>query len=39
MITPIPFVTLTKPTYATLPFIGVATGIDGEQGKELKGTR
>lgn len=36
MITPIPFVTPTKPTYATLPFIGIQPAIMSEQGEELK---
>ncbi|MCM4173759.1 acetate--CoA ligase [Arenibacter sp. TNZ] len=39
MITPIPFVTPTKPTYATLPFIGVQPALMDEQGKELKGNQ
>src|SRR5690606_10909934 len=36
LITPIPFVTPTKPTYATLPFIGVQPAIMDEQGVQLK---
>ena len=36
MITPIPFVTPTKPTYATLPFIGIQPALMDENGKELK---
>ena len=36
MISPIPFVTPTKPTYATLPFIGIQPAIMDEQGEELK---
>lgn len=36
MITPIPFVTPTKPTYATLPFIGVQPALMDENGKEIK---
>ncbi|WP_346883739.1 acetate--CoA ligase [uncultured Algibacter sp.] len=36
MITPIPFVTPTKPTYATLPFIGIQPALMDESGKELK---
>lgn len=36
LITPIPFVTPTKPTYATLPFIGIQPAIMDEQGVELK---
>jgi len=39
MITPIPFVTPTKPTYATLPFIGVQPAIMDEEGNELKGNQ
>jgi len=39
MITPIPFVTPTKPTYATLPFIGVQPALMDEAGKELKGNQ
>lgn len=35
MITPIPFVTPTKPTYATLPFIGIQPTLMGENGEEL----
>ena len=39
MITPIPYVTPTKPTYATLPFIGIQPAIIDENGKELKGNQ
>ncbi|MCX7548626.1 acetate--CoA ligase [Xanthomarina sp. F1114] len=39
MITPIPFVTPTKPTYATLPFIGVQPALISETGEELKGNQ
>ena len=39
MITPIPFVTPTKPTYATLPFIGIQPALMDEVGKELKGNQ
>ena len=39
MITPIPYVTPTKPTYATLPFIGIQPAIMDENGKELKGNQ
>ncbi|MCF7567881.1 acetate--CoA ligase [Sabulilitoribacter arenilitoris] len=39
MITPIPFVTPTKPTYATLPFIGIQPALMGEDGQELKGNQ
>ncbi|WP_372755302.1 acetate--CoA ligase [Mariniflexile sp.] len=39
MITPIPYVTPTKPTYATLPFIGVQPALMDEFGNELKGNQ
>ena len=39
MITPIPYVTPTKPTYATLPFIGIQPALMGENGEELKGNQ
>lgn len=39
MITPIPFVTPTKPTYATMPFIGIQPTIMDENGNELKGNQ
>ena len=39
MITPIPYVTPTKPTYATLPFIGVQPALMDEHGNELKGNQ
>ena len=39
MISPIPFVTPTKPTYATLPFIGVQLALMDHQGEELKGNQ
>lgn len=39
MITPIPFVTPTKPTYATLPFIGIQPALMDENGQELKGNQ
>jgi acetyl-CoA synthetase len=39
MISPIPFVTPTKPTYATLPFIGIQPALMDESGKELKGNQ
>ena len=39
MITPIPYVTPTKPTYATLPFIGIQPAIMDENGNELKGNQ
>ncbi|WP_288956199.1 acetate--CoA ligase [uncultured Polaribacter sp.] len=39
MITPIPYVTPTKPTYATLPFIGIQPCLMDENGQELKGNQ
>ena len=39
MITPIPYVTPTKPTYATLPFIGIQPALMDEVGEELKGNQ
>ncbi|WP_417236540.1 acetate--CoA ligase [Bizionia paragorgiae] len=39
MITPIPYVTPTKPTYATLPFIGIQPALIGDNGEELKGNQ
>jgi acetyl-CoA synthetase len=39
MITPIPYVTPTKPTYATLPFIGIQPCIMDEDGQELEGNQ
>ena len=39
MISPIPFVTPTTPTYATLPFIGVQPALMDEEGKELTGNQ
>ena len=39
MITPIPYVTPTKPTYATLPFIGIQPALMDEFGEELKGNQ
>ena len=39
MISPIPYVTPTKPTYATLPFIGIQPTLMDEQGQELKGNQ
>ncbi|WP_411767449.1 acetate--CoA ligase [Winogradskyella sp. A3E31] len=39
MITPIPFSTPTKPTYATLPFIGVQPALMDENGDEVKGNQ
>jgi acetyl-CoA synthetase len=35
MITPIPFSTPTKPTYATLPFIGIQPTLMDEKGEEI----
>ena len=37
MISPIPFSTPTKPTYATLPFIGIQPALMDENGKEVNG--
>ena len=39
MITPIPYVTPTKPTYATLPFIGIQPCLMDENNKELMGNQ
>jgi acetyl-CoA synthetase len=39
MITPIPYSTPTKPTFATLPFIGVQPALMDESGQELKGNQ
>jgi len=39
LISPIPFVTPTKPTYATLPFIGIQPALMDEEGKEIKGNQ
>lgn len=39
MITPIPFSTPTKPTYATLPFIGIQPALMDEKGEEIKGNQ
>ncbi|WP_229797169.1 acetate--CoA ligase, partial [Arenibacter certesii] len=39
MITPIPFVTPTKPTFATLPFIGIQPAIMDDKGEEIKGNQ
>jgi len=36
MISPIPYVTPTKPTYATLPFPGIQPALMDENGQELK---
>lgn len=37
MISPIPFVTPTKPTYATLPFPGIQACLMDENGNEIEG--
>ncbi|TCP22651.1 acetyl-coenzyme A synthetase [Tenacibaculum skagerrakense] len=39
MITPIAFATPTKPTYATLPFIGIQPALMDESGNEIKGNQ
>jgi len=39
MISPIPFVTPTTPTYATLPFIGVQPALMDEAGEEIPGNQ
>ncbi|MCP4976900.1 MAG: acetate--CoA ligase [Maribacter sp.] len=39
MISPIPYVTPTIPTFATLPFIGVQPALMDENGQELKGNQ
>ena len=39
MISPIPFCTPTKPTYATLPFIGIQPALMDEQGTEIIGNQ
>ena len=39
MISPIPFATPTKPTYATLPFPGIQPALMDEAGMELKGNQ
>ena len=39
MITPIPFATPTKPTYATLPFPGIQPVLMDENGYEIKGNQ
>lgn len=36
LISPIPYSTPTKPTFATLPFIGIQPSLMDEQGKEIK---
>ncbi|MET2985726.1 acetate--CoA ligase [Aureibaculum conchae] len=39
MITPLPYVTPTKPTYATLPFPGIQPALMDENGEEIKGNQ
>ncbi len=39
MISPIPYVTPTTPTYATLPFIGVQPALMNEEGAEIIGNQ
>ena len=39
MISPIPYVTPTTPTYATLPFIGIQPALMDEAGKEIQGNQ
>lgn len=39
MITPLPFITPTKPTYATLPFLGIQPVLMDEKGEELIGNQ
>lgn len=39
MISPLPFITPTKPTYATLPFLGIQPVLMDETGEELKGNQ
>jgi acetyl-CoA synthetase len=39
MISPIPYVTPTTPTYATLPFIGVQPALMDENGEEIMGNQ
>ncbi|MRX63826.1 acetate--CoA ligase [Maribacter luteus] len=39
MISPIPYVTPTTPTFATLPFIGIQPALMDEEGKEIKGNQ
>ena len=39
MITPIPFSTPTKPTYATLPFLGIQPALMDKDGNEIKGNQ
>jgi acetyl-CoA synthetase len=39
MIAPLPFVTPTKPTYATLPLAGIQPALMGEDAKEISGNQ
>ena len=39
MISPLPFITPTKPTYATLPFLGIQPSLMDETGEELHGNQ
>jgi len=39
MISPIPYVTPTTPTYATLPFIGIQPALVDAEGKEIRGNQ
>ena len=39
MVSPIPYVTPTKPTYATLPLPGIQLALMDEGGKEIKGNQ
>lgn len=39
MITPLPYVTPTKPTYATLPFPGIQPALMDEHAKEIEGNQ
>ena len=37
MISPIPYATPTKPTFATLPFIGIQPALMDDEGQEIQG--
>ncbi len=39
MISPIPYVTPTTPTYATLPFIGIQPALMDDEGNEIRGNQ
>lgn len=39
MISPLPFITPTKPTYATLPFLGIQPALMDETGEEIIGNQ